>query len=175
MDQLQAVMIEELEVAQAKIRGHSVDWYRDFFVNSLPRDEEACRDTLLKILGDCPSGVQCEPEGHLADDKRADIICTVAALMLPIEVKGQWHKDLWHAADTQLDRLYSNDWRAERRGIYLVLWFGSDVPASKKLKSPGKGKQRPETAEALRIELIERSDAAKQGRIEVVVLDLTRP
>jgi len=175
MDQLQAVMLEELTEAQRKIRSHPVDWYKDFFSGDIPKDEEACRDTLLKMFGDYPYGILCEPEGHLADDKRADIRCTIDQLMLPIEIKGQWHKDLWHAADTQLNRLYSNDWRAERKGIYLVFWFGEDVPKNKKLKSPGKGSKRPTTADGLRLALIENSVIAKQGGIEVVVLDLVRP
>lgn len=175
MDQLQAVMIEELMVAQGKVRSHPVDWYKDFFSNGIPKDEEECRDTLLKMFGEYPYGILCEPEGHLADDKRADIRCTIDQLMLPIEIKGQWHKDLWRAADTQLDRLYSNDWRAERKGIYLVFWFGEDVPKNKKLKSLGKGTNRPTTADELRLALIENSVVAKQGGIKVVVLDLVRP
>ncbi|MEH6725062.1 MAG: hypothetical protein V7703_02810, partial [Hyphomicrobiales bacterium] len=174
-DQLQAVILEELMVVQGKIHSHPVDWYQDFFESGTPKNEEACRDTLLKILGDYPCGILCEPEGHLADDKRADIRCTIDKLMLPIEIKGQWHKDLWSAADTQLDRLYSNDWRAEHKGIYLVLWFGDKVPENKRLKSPGQGRESPTTADELRQALIENSEAAKQGRIDVVVLDVTRP
>lgn len=174
MDQLQAVMLGELIEAQRKIRSHPVDWYKDFFVGGVPKGEEDCRDTLLKMLGDYPYGILCEPEGHLADDKRADIRCTIDQLMLPIEVKGQWHKDLWHAADTQLDRLYSNDWRAERKGIYLVFWFGPDVPKNKKLKSPTGGAKPPISAEGLRIALVENSDAVKKGNLEVFVIDITR-
>lgn len=30
----------------------------------------------------------------------------------------------WEGADKQLDSLYTQDWRAEGRGIYLVLWVG---------------------------------------------------
>jgi len=175
MNQLQAVMLEELAVIQGKIRSHPVDWYRDFFSKGIPKDEEECRDMLLKMFGDYPYGISCEPEGHLADDKRADIRCTIDQLMLPIEIKGQWHKDLWIAADKQLDMLYSNDWRAERKGIYLVFWFGENVPKNKKLKSPGKGRKLPTTADELRLELIENSLVAKQGGIEIIVLDLVRP
>lgn len=173
--QLQAIILEELRAAQDKIRSHPADWYSDFFDHGIPKDEEACRDTLIKMLGDYPSGIQCAPEGHLANDKRTDIVCTIGELMLPIEVKGQWHKDLWHAADTQLDRLYSNDWRADHKGIYLVFWFGEDVADNKKLKPPEKGTARPSTADELRKTLIEKSKAAARGHIEIVVLDLVRP
>ena len=96
---LQAVMLEELEVVQAKIRAHPVDWRRGFFDDAgRPRGEEECREEVLKMLGEFPAGVACAPEGHLAQDKRADIVCTIGELMLPIEVKGQWHSELWSAA-----------------------------------------------------------------------------
>lgn len=174
-EQLQAVMLEELIVAQSKIRSHPADWYRDFFENGVPKDEEACRDTLLKMFGDYPNGILCEPEGHLADDKRVDIKCTISQLMLPIEIKGQWRNELWTAADAQLDRLYSSDWRTGRKGIYLVIWFGTDVPKQKKLRSPKKGANLPTSADELRLALIENSDIAKTGSIEIFVLDLARP
>jgi hypothetical protein len=167
-------MLEELAVIQRKVRSHPADWYRDFYADDVPKDEEACRDMLLKMFGDYPCNILCVPEGHLADDKRADIQCTFNKLMLPIEVKGQWHEDLWDAADKQLEKLYSNDWRADRRGIYLVFWFGQEVPTNKKLKSPGRGIDKPATAEELRLALNERSLAAKEGRVEIVVLDLVR-
>lgn len=175
MDQLQAVMLEEIFVAQQKIRSHPTDWYREFFIEGVPKGEEDCRDILLRILGDYPNGILCEPEGHLADDKRADIRCTIEQLMLPIEIKGQWHKDLWDAADTQLDRLYSNDWRAERKGIYIVFWFGPDVPKNKKLRSLTGSTTPPTSAEELRTSLIENSVVAKKGNVEVFVMDMTRP
>lgn len=91
--------------------------------------------------------------------------------MVPIEVKGQWNKDLWTAADRQLDLLYTSDWRAER-GIYLVLWFGTKV--SKRLQKPPAGVNPPATAEDLRSALAEQSATTREGRTEIVVLDLTR-
>jgi hypothetical protein len=93
----------------------------------------------------------------------------------PIEIKGQWHADLWHAADTQLDRLYATDYAAARRGIYLVLWFGQKVPGSKKPKARGRGRKRPASPDELRLGLIAASHAAQDGRIAVVVIDLERP
>ena len=173
--QLQEVMVEELTKAQRKIRSHPVDWYKDFFKDGNPKDEEACRDTLLKMFGDYPNGVHCEAEGHFADNKRADIRCTIDQLMLPIEIKGQWHRELWQAADTQLGRLYSTDWRAERKGIYLVFWFGDDVPNNKRLKTLKGANKQPTTAEELRLELIENSADARQCNIEIFVMDMVRP
>ena len=171
--QLQAVMLEELAQVQAKIRGSNVDWYKDFFDDAgSPRIEDDCRDTILKMLGELPFGIQASPEGHLADDKRCDIECTYQETMVPIELKGQWHKDVWTAADSQLDRLYTNDWRADL-GIYVVLWFGPD--SSKKVCKPPANVELPDSSEALRIALKSQSMSANTGRTEIVVLDLTRP
>ncbi|KQD38020.1 hypothetical protein APD12_18180 [Acinetobacter pittii] len=80
---------------------------------------------------------------------------------------------LWTGADNQLNKLYAQDWRAEGRGIYLVLWFGLRTD-NKKLKSRGKGKLNPTTADQLKEMLIESSQAAKSGQIEIVVLDIER-
>jgi hypothetical protein len=171
-EQLQAVILDELATVQAKIRGNPLDWYKDFFDASGPRREEDCRDTIMKMFGDLPFGIHAAPEGHLGDDKRCDIICSLGKSIIPIEVKGQWHKDLWTAADEQLDRLYLSDWRAER-GIYLVLWFGQN--SSKRLSRPPRGIDRPATAEALRKALSDQSVATRDRRTEIVVLDLTRP
>lgn len=90
-------------------------------------------------------------------------------LHLVVEIKG------WRAADTQLDRLYATDYAAERRGIYLVLWFGHNVAASKKPKAPGRGRKRPMMPEQLREGLIAASHSAQDGRVAVAVIDLERP
>ena len=115
------------------------------------------------------------PEGRLADGNRADIIALLTAMRTPVEIKGQWHAELWRAADTQLDRLYTTDYAAERRGIYLVLWFGQNVRKSKKAKARSRGQKRPATPAELRRSLIAASQAAQDGRVAVVVLDLERP
>ncbi len=170
---VQATTLVLLEQVQKRIWADSVDSWRGFIGDDgTPYDEERCRDHLLILLGNRPEGIDLQPEGHMAADNRADIIASVAALRLPIEVKGQWHKDLWHAADTQLDRLYATDYAADRLGIYVVFWFGPTV--GKKLASQGKGKTVPKTAMELQMLLAEGSSAAKAGRVAVVVLDLER-
>ena len=86
---LQEILLEEMGVVQDKVRGSDVDWYRDFLHLGVPRIEEDCRDTILKMLRPLPFDIQAAPEGHLGDDKRCDIICTLADAMVPIEIKGQ--------------------------------------------------------------------------------------
>lgn len=170
--QLQVILLEELNAVQRKLRGSDVDWYRDFYQGGRPRVEDDCRDTILKMLRPLPFEIQALPEGHLADDKRCDIICLLGDVMVPIEIKGQWHDKLWTAADQQLDRLYVNDWRAQC-GIYLVLWFGTR--SQKPPKDPPPGISSPVNAEELRRQLVECSATTREGRVEVVVLDLERP
>ncbi len=127
--QLQAVILAELHIVQAKLRGSDVDWYRDFYDARTPRVENDCRDTLLKMIRPVPFGIEASPEVHLADEMRCDIVCTLGNLMVPIEIKGQWHAALWTAADHQLDRLYTNDcWGGRPRGILCQGWLSTFQP-----------------------------------------------
>jgi hypothetical protein len=171
---LQAAVVALLQMAQARIRSSPDDAWRGFYNDTgQPRDEERCRDHLLTILGLHPEGIDLLPEGHLADDKRADIIALRPGMRLPVEVKGQWHPELWRAAGDQLEQLYTVDYAAERRGIYLVLWFGLDVTDSKKPRAL-KGQRRRRSADELRAGLIQQCPSSHDGSIEVVVLDVSR-
>ena len=173
---LQASVLGLLDLVQRRITADPADAWHGFYTDAgKPRGEERCRDHLLILLGIYPEQIDLQPEGHMAQDKRADIIGQIAGLRLPLEIKGQWHPKLWHAADTQLDRLYTSDYAAERRGIYLVLWFGEQVPPSKKLRTQGRGTTSPATPKELRERLVAVSQAAREGRVEIVVLDCTIP
>ncbi len=169
---LQAVTLEALETAQRLLRGSDVDWYRGFFrEDGRHEDEEVCRDEIIKMLRAVDNTLEYIPETHVADDKRVDIVAKAhQRLTVPIEIKGQWHPELFAAADKQLDHLYVNDWRAER-GVYLVLWFGGKIT----LPTPPDGARRPTTALELREVLRATSKAALAGRVDIVVLDVSRP
>lgn len=171
---LQAWVLEELRTVQAKIRANDVDSWRGFYADDhTPYGEERCRDHLLELLRQGSKEVVYTPETHVAADKEVDITCSVGALRMPIEIKGQWHKEVWTAADTQLDRLYTTDWQTQDHGIYLVLWFG-DQQRGKALKTLGKGHPTPRTADEMQEALTERSLAAQSGRVAIVVIDLTQ-
>ncbi|WP_205711562.1 NACHT domain-containing protein [Janthinobacterium lividum] len=172
---IQSFMIEELSVVQAKIKSDDAESWRGFYNNDTACDEERCRDHLLGLLRQGSEGIVLEPETHIAADKEVDITCSVGSIRIPIEIKGQWHPQLWQGADAQLDALYTQDWRANGYGIYLVLWFGEGQPANKLLKNPGPSKERPQSPEELRQMLTTSSRAASEGRVIVVVLDLRRP
>jgi hypothetical protein len=173
---LQALLIEELAVVQARAKSDDVDSWRGFFNDAdVPHKEERCRDHLLLLLRQSTTGITFTPELHVAGDKEVDIACLVGRLQIPIEIKGQWHSELWRAADTQLAGQYANDWSAHGHGIYLVLWFGNQVPKNKRLYLPGRDIVKPQTPEQLRDMISSTSRASQEGRIEVFVLDLSRP
>lgn len=170
---LQEIVMEELTVAQKMIASNDIDSWKGFFdKDNIPLDEETCSDHLIGILRQHSQEIVYQPETHGANDKEVDITCSVGNLRLPIEVKGQWHKELWNAADSQLDHLYTKDCEADNRGIYLVLWFGKQSNRNKKLKGLGRGKPSPKSPEELRSMLIERSSAARDGRVEIFVMDI---
>ncbi|WP_406820039.1 NACHT domain-containing protein [Pseudomonas sp. KnCO4] len=172
---LQALVLEELSIAQAKIKSDDAESWRGFYDDSgVPFAEERCRDHLLGLLRQGSKLITFDPEAHVAADKEVDIACSAGTLRVPVEVKGQWHSELWRGADKQLDALYTPDWRAENQGIYLVLWFGDQQAANKRLRNPPRGMLTPQTAEQLREILITGSKSAGEGRVDVFVLDLER-
>lgn len=171
INDLQTIIIDELKIIQAKIKSDDAESWRGFFDdNGKPFNEERCRDHLLGLIRQGDSGINFEPEVHEAGDREADITCSVGKLRLPIEIKGQWHSALWTGADHQLDKFYAQDWRAESRGIYLVLWFGERTD-NKKLKTLGKGKPVPNTPQILQEMLTTNSRSTQDGKIKIIVVD----
>ena len=169
---LQAWVIEELQVVQNKIRSNDVNSWRGFYDDTgTPYEENRCRDQLLELLRQGAQDVHYEPETHVANDKEVDITCSVGSLRLPIEIKGQWHDQVWTAADKQLARQYTPDWRAKEHGIYVVLWFGEQQDP-KKLKSLGRRQPIPASADEMQAMLTARSKAAQSGKVKVVVLNI---
>jgi hypothetical protein len=176
IDDLMAWTMDALSVVQRKVRADDAESWRGFYDDTgNPYPEERCRDHLIGLMRQVSVEIEFAPEGHVSGDKEVDILCSAGNLRLPIEVKGQWHDQLWVGADEQLDRLYTTDWRAERRGLYLVFWFGDTKKPTKALASPGRGVAPPKSADELREMLVLRSKGAVDGRISIVVLDATRP
>ena len=172
---LQTLVLEELLIAQAKVKSDDAESWRGFYDDDgVPYAEERCRDHLLGLLRQGSKAITYDPEAHVAADKEVDIACSAGTLRVPIEVKGQWHSELWRGADKQLEALYTRDWRANDRGIYLVLWFGGQKTPNKRLKNPGKGTLIPKTADELQELLVTESRSAREGGVIVFVLDLER-
>ena len=91
---------------------------------------------------------------------------------LPIEIKGQWHTDVWTAATNQLEENYSRDYRADGRGVFLVLWFGNVLG-----KNPPGARNcgEIENAEHMLNSLVDRSPASISDKTSLFVLDLEKP
>jgi len=129
---LAALTLEHLnEIARTIRDGNSSDWKQYWNVDrhsrpQNPRPEDACRDALLSDLRSrlmC-LGVEVQPEGRYANDKRADIRISYPGFNVPVEIKRSCHRDLWSAAQTQLIARYTVDPGTKGHGIYLVFWFG---------------------------------------------------
>ena len=94
-----------------------------------------------------PRGIQIEPEAQMPAVRRADFTSSHDDIRLPIEIKGQWNREVWDAASDQLDAHYAREWRAKGRGLFIVLWFGR--VRGKQLKRHPGGLDRPETPDEL--------------------------
>lgn len=111
-------------------------------------------------------------EHHMAQANRCDI--TASAMvdgrrrLHVIEVKGQWHAELFSAASTQLHDRYSVHPDAAMQGIYLVLWFGADETIA--------GRRDPSitTPEALGEKIHEEMPVELRDFVDIFVLDLSR-
>ncbi|TGR08198.1 hypothetical protein EN833_18755 [Mesorhizobium sp. M4B.F.Ca.ET.190.01.1.1] len=177
IEDLKALVREEMDVAQRKLIGDDLDSFVEFWTDAgIPRDENRCRDRLAAMIGPelARYDIQRITEADMPQTKRADLAFERGSMQLPVEVKGQWHSDVWDAATGQLDVQYLIDWRSEQRGIYCVLWFG-DLPSATKrrLKAHPDGLAAPQSAEEMRTMLIDRIPEARRALIDVVVLDFT--
>lgn len=176
---LAALVMDHLGELADKIRyGNTNDWrqYWNLDGNSnllRPRNENSCRDALLSDLQQRlrEQGVNASPEGHYANDARADICVSYGNFQVPVEVKQNKHRDLWRALHDQLIKRYTIDPGAEGYGIYLVFWFGEmDV----KYTRPPRGKL-PANAEQLAKRLQATLSRDEVKKIAVCVIDVSKP
>ncbi len=177
IDDLKSLVLEELLVAQKILTGDDLDQVRDFWTESgVPHNENRCRDRLAALISPALQqyGIQRITEADMPNTKRADLAFTYGELQLPMEVKGQWHPEVWQAATDQLDLKYLIDWRSEQRGIYCVFWFG-DLPSvsGRRLQVQQHAGNAPTSSGEMRKILIQHIPEARRAMIDVVVLDLT--
>ena len=135
IDDLQVIVMKALEDAQNEILTGQTDGYKVFWQGDTSHCENYCRDRLIDKLEPLLGrySIRVHKEGAMSNERRCDILCTFNDFDLPIEIKGQWHPNLWTAAQEQLEKKYSPGYRSKGRGIYLVLWFGDEIEAKKKL------------------------------------------
>jgi hypothetical protein len=172
---VQAIVLDELKELQGRLRGSALNPVNNFYdEKDRPKTENECRDQMLIALGKLPYGIQMPPETAMPQGNRSDGAFTYGGIAVPLEAKGQWHKDVWTAAATQLDRYYAIEHRAASKGIFVVFWFGPDVPPGKRLKLPPSGKTKPENATTMQVMLSELLPSSRRGDIAIIVLDLSR-
>ena len=176
---LHALLCDHLRDLGRDVRGNNADLWRQFWADdhkSPPeraKHENSCRDALLEMMRNrLPERVDAQPEGHYAADRRADIRVSFSNFNIPVEIKKNSHKDLWTAIEEQLIAKYTSDPDTGGYGIYLVLWFGSDIDGYRGHPTHG---DRPETPDELERLLNESLSHEQRRRISVVVLDVTKP
>ena len=176
---LAALVFDELTELSKRIRdGSTSDWRQHWNLDghnhpTRPRPENASRDAVLSDLNQrlVGLGVDAQPEGVYAEDKRADIRVSFAGFNVPVEIKRSCHSDLWTAVREQLIAKYTRDPGAEGFGIYLVFWFG-DTPECRPTKC---GDWRPKTADEVRQRLEESLSIREMGLISICVVDVSDP
>ena len=145
---LAALVMDRLSELAITIRDGNTDDWRQYWNlphghDPTPKHEDYCRDTFLSDLRPLlhPDGVDAQPEGQYANEKRADIrIAFQDDFQVPVEVKKNSHRDLWSAMHNQLIKQYVRDPATDGYGIYLVFWFGKEytwaAPSGKRPDSP---------------------------------------
>ncbi len=165
------------EIAKITRDGNASGWRQFWNVDShnraqTPRPEDACRDALLsglKLLVE-PFGVDAQPEGRYADDKRADMRLSIGDINIPVEIKRSCHRQLWSAVKTQLIAKYTRDPGAEGYGIYLVLWFGNIAHC----RPTPNDQPPPKNAQELEKRLLETLSNDERAKISVLVVDVSQ-
>jgi len=181
MADFHALILDHLEVLKAIILHSNTDIYKMFWRCTStgrvdqPEIEDICRDRLIDLMKPrVPPGIRIEPEGHMASEKRADIVVlTTPSLKLPLELKRDNHPKLWEACMSQLDELYARDIEATGYGIYVVFWFGNGRTG--RIKTPPKGISMPQSAEELEAALRSLIPENKHYRLETIVIDVSPP
>ena len=173
VDDMRAYLLDRLDTLQARMHASNTDMWEAYWANGQPRKENFCRNRLIdQISGTLPDSIRFAPEEFMPGQTRADIAAIRESVGLPVEIKGQWHKDVWDAAKDQLDAKYARDWHAQGRGVYIVLWFG-DAPG-KQLQAHPDDLDRPDTPESLRRMLEDRLPEEKRSLLDVYVMDVAR-
>ena len=158
------------QLAESIARGNTSDW-RQYWDSPQgapqPRHEDLCRDALLSDLRRLlPEGIDAQPEGRYAADRRADIQVSCKGFNVPVEIKKSTHRALWSAIGTQLTE-YAKGRGADGHGIYLVFWFGPED-----CQRPPDG-EKPQTPQQLEAQLQRSLAPEKARKIDVVVIDVS--
>lgn len=180
VEDLRQLILEKLDDLQKHLHHSEADPLNAYYncnkekLESKRVDENEARDRIIEFLQPrCSSfDVIIDKEQHMANSNRCDITSKISIggqqKLLVIEVKGQWHPELFAAAYEQLYKRYAMHPNAAEEGVYLVLWFGVDEVIAGNLN-------QFESAQQLQKKLSADMPTELKGRIDVFVLDLSRP
>lgn len=174
VEQIRALVVELLEELQKDVRAGDTGMIHQFYNGGARLGEVAAMYPISAWLQPRLAALDVHEvvEHHLGDHNRCDLTTTRMIggrpHMLVIEGKGQWHRDLFTAATMQLADRYAMHPNADEQGIFLVLWYGTDEEVA--------GLKRHDYASAieLRKALEERLSEELRGRLNIVVLDVSR-
>jgi hypothetical protein len=174
VEQLRALVLELFEELQKDIRAGDSGMIDQFYNGTERLNEVGAMFRVSAWLKPRlhPFDIHDVVEHQLGARNRCDLTATRMvrgqARMLVIEGKGQWHRDLFAAAGSQLADRYSMHQDADEQGIFLVIWYGSECPVA------GAKDHGFASAPELRAAIRERLPDELKGRIDVFVLDVSR-
>lgn len=174
-----ALLVEHLLELRSYIATSNADLYKQFWNEdsysriTTPKTEESARDVLLHLLRQrlVTKNVIVEPEAHMLNDKRADIAAMFGQWKVPVELKRDYHTEVWNAAETQLQRLYTIDPYSHGYGIYVVYWYGDKRTSN--LRANPTTREKPKSAKCLERQLQERLPTDSQTHISIIVFDVS--
>ncbi|MCH7381984.1 MULTISPECIES: hypothetical protein [Acinetobacter] len=179
---LRALILEELEFYQNDLRGGdttspSLFYHKQYDGSTFSKYIHLNEVDATKIVADrlklrlSTKGVIVTLEHQMQHTNRCDItfakVIENERKLLMLESKGQWHKDLYKAASTQLSQRYSIHPDAEHQGIYFVLWFGTNEKVAN-ITNHGIS-----SAQELKLILENELPSELKGRIDIFVLDVS--
>ncbi len=172
---LRQLVIQELQDFQKAIDGGEYNSAHHFYEKGDRLDEVRSTEIIAERLNLRlePQGVSVILEHQVKGAKRSDF--TVAKIiggkrrLLVAEVKGQWHRELYTAASTQLHEYYAKHSDAEQQGIYLAIWFGKDEEVA------GRKRHVIGSAQDLKCRIEAKLPPELTGLIDVFVLDVSNP
>ncbi len=173
VDHLRVLSFELARTQRERYRAYWNEKGRDLIK---PKREEVCsgflaEDLLHRVKA---QSLIVTVEHHMIADKECDLMVLQGNdRLLPIEVKHHYNPELWTAWRTQLDHLYIREAKTGGLGIYLVLWSGE--AKDRKMPKLPEGLKRPTSAIELSRALKSLIPEKDQGRLRVVVVDISAP
>ena len=176
---LHALVLDHLEDLGSYIAAANIDVFKRFWNEdsygrvASPKGEESCRDYLVELLRarTKTQEILVEPEGHMAADKRADVVALLPGMKLVVELKRDYHAEVWTSVQGQLERFYTRDPEAQGFGIYAVFWFGEK--RGHPIPKPPASLAVPRSAKEMRMQLQASVAPERKSKVVIVVLDVS--